>query len=78
MIYSCAGLESRIADLTGREVDQLLPVQGGYTNACRRIVKFRDGNTAFAKCATDQRTSGWLYSEISIYRQLSGDFMAAF
>ncbi len=72
----CDGLESRIADLTGRGVDRLLPVQGGYTDACRKIVKFRDGNTAFAKCATDQRTSGWLYSEISIYRQLSGDFMA--
>ena len=77
MIYGCDGLESRIADLTGREVDRLLPVQGGYTDACRRIVKFRDGNTAFAKCATDQRTSGWLHAEISIYRQLSGDFMAA-
>ena len=29
----CDGLESRIADLTGREVDRLHPVQGGYTNA---------------------------------------------
>ena len=77
MIYGYDGLESRIADLTGREVDQLLPVHGGYTDACRRIVNFRDGNTAFAKCATDRRTSEWLYSEISIYRQLSGDFMAA-
>ena len=73
----CDGLESRIADLTGREVYQLLPVQGGYTNACRRIVRFRDGNTAFAKCATDRRTGAWLHSEISVYRQLSGDFMAA-
>ena len=77
MIYGCDGLESRIADLTGREVDRLLPFHGGYTDACRRIVKFRDGNTAFAKCATDQRTSGWLHAEISICRQLSGDFMAA-
>lgn len=76
MISSCEELVSRIADLTGREVDRLLPVQGGYTNACRRIVKFRDGKTAFAKCATDRRTSGWLHSEISVYRQLSGDFMA--
>ena len=73
----CDGLESRIADLTGRKVDRLHPVQGGYTNACRRIVRFRDGNTAFAKCATDRRTSAWLHSEISVYRQLSGDFMAA-
>ena len=72
----CDGLESRIADLTGRGVERLLPVQGGYTNACRRIVRFRDGNTAFAKCATDRRTSAWLYSEILVYRQLSGDFMA--
>ena len=77
MNYGCDGLESRIADLTGRDVDRLLPVQGGYTNACRRIVQFRDGNTAFVKCATDRRTSEWLHSEISIYRQLSGDFMAA-
>ena len=77
MIYGSDGLESRIADLTGRKVDRLLPVQGGYTNACRRIVNFRDGNTAFAKCATDRRTSGWLRSEISIYRQLSGDFIPA-
>ena len=77
MIYSSDGLESRIADLTGRKVGRLLPVQGGYTNACRRIVRFRDGNSAFAKCATDRRTSKWLQSEISIYRQLSGDFMAA-
>lgn len=72
----CDGLESRIADLTGQEVDRLHPVQGGYTNACRRIVRFRDGKTAFAKCATDRRTSECLHSEISIYRQLSGDFMA--
>ena len=64
----CDGLESRIADLTGRGVERLLPVQGGYTNACRRIVRFRDGNTAFAKCATDRRTSAWLYSEILVYR----------
>ena len=73
----CDRLESRIADVTGREVDRLNPVQGGYTNACRRIVRFRDGNTAFAKCATDRRTSAWLHSEISVYRQLYGDFMAA-
>ena len=73
----CDGLESRIADLTGRKVDRLHPVQGGYTNARRRIVRFRDGNTAFAKCATDRLTSAWLHSEISVYRQLSGDFMAA-
>ena len=77
MIDGCDGLETRIADLIGREVDRLLPVQRGYTNACRRIVKFRDGNSAFAKCATDQLTSGLLHSEISIYRQLSGDFMAS-
>ena len=73
----CDRLESRIADVTGREVDRLHPVQGGYTNARRRIVRFRDGNTAFAKCATDRRTGEWLHSEISIYRQISGDFMAA-
>lgn len=77
MISNCEELVSRIADLTGRVVDRLLPVQGGYTNACRRIVRFRDGNTAFAKCATDRRTSAWLHSEISVYRQLYGDFMAA-
>ena len=77
MIDGCDRLKSRIADLTGREVAQLLPVQRGYTNACRRIIIFRDGSTAFAKCATDRRTSEWLQSEISVYRQLSGDFMAA-
>ncbi len=77
MNSSSDGLESRIADLTGRAVDRLLPVQGGYTDACRRIVRFRDGDTAFAKCATDRLTSEWLNSEISVYRQLSGDFMAA-
>ena len=73
----CEELVSRIADLTGREVDRLHPVQGGYTNAFRRIVRFRDGNTAFAKCAMDRLTSAWLQSEILVYRQLSGDFMAA-
>lgn len=70
-------LKVRVGDLIGRKVETFLPVQGGYTQAFRKIALFDDGGTAFVKCATDKRTGDWLCSEISVYQHLSGPFMSA-
>jgi len=61
----------RIAALLGRDVDRLSKVSRGYTGALRYIVEMSGGETAFAKCATDERTSAWLTAEYRVYQELS-------
>ena len=61
-----AKLYERISDVMSNDVETFTPVQGGYTNAIRGIVRFKDGSTAFAKCATDLQTGNWLRAEIKV------------
>ena len=75
MNIGSSGLREKIASVIGKGVETVLPVEGGYTNALRGIVRFEDGDTAFVKCATDARTRDWLLAQISVYRQITGDFM---
>lgn len=70
-----AKLYERISDVISNDVETFARVQGGYTNAIRGVVRFKDGSTAFAKCATDRQTGNWLRAEIKVYRELSADFM---
>lgn len=49
---------------------ELRRVTGGYTNARRCIVELDDGRTAFLKEAVDDRTAGWLRTEVAAYERL--------
>ena len=73
--FDAADLLGRVEAAAGKKVSSMTPVDGGYTQAVRRIVAFSDGGTAFLKGATDERTSRWLIAEANVYQQVNAGFL---
>ena len=61
------GVAERVARLRRTQPIRWTPVRGGYTQAERWVAWFKDGSSAFAKAATDDRTALFLRREMRIY-----------
>ncbi len=53
-------------------IRDIQPVDGGFTNAKRGVVKLASGSKVFVKIATDEQTLAWLKKEIKVYQILHG------
>jgi len=68
-------LAERIERAVGRSPVSFRAIQRGYTPAARYVVSFSNGETLFAKMASNELTAGWLRDEHRIYGALSGSFL---
>jgi hypothetical protein len=68
-------LAERAATRLDRSVAAVRPVAGGYSAAQRILVRWRDGDSAFIKGATDADTAAWLRAEYAIYSRGRAPFM---
>ncbi len=68
-------LAERIERAVGRAPVSFRPIRRGYTPAARFVVTFSDGESLFAKMASNELTAGWLRDEHRIYGALRGSFV---
>jgi hypothetical protein len=58
--------------MSGRAVESVRPVMGGFTQAHRAVVRLSDGRSLFVKAASDAPTHAWLEAEWAMYNAMQG------